>query len=129
MIALHGAGGKAQMIHAGGEKSPKKAAFPDHAFVSAIIITPNFGQAPVTLGRDIDTVASKARFGTRPDSSAPQPPGLGRPGQLSFAYGSIPKQLRAGLSPARFLFGPSTVMPRNSGASRKGNLSEQSRHL
>src|ERR1051325_7271608 len=55
-------------------------------------IRPNFGQVLVTLGGDIASVASKARSDTRPDSSAPQPPGLGRPGQLSSAYGSIPKQ-------------------------------------
>src|SRR6185312_6872380 len=77
--------------------------FRDHAAVKRIIILPKFGQSRDMLLRHIGDCCLKARSGSSPDSSAPQPPGLGRPGQLSSAYGSIPKDFRAGFTGPIFL--------------------------
>jgi hypothetical protein len=100
MIALPARDGKGFLQAA---KNRRETAQSFTRSLEKITLTPNFGQAPDTLDCDIVSVASKARSGARPDSSAPQPPGLGRPGQLSSAYGSIPKRLRAGFTGPIFI--------------------------
>src|ERR1700681_3529945 len=75
----------------------------NHGFVRPIIKRPYFGQSRAKLNCEMYIVASGPDPDRIPDSSAPQPPGVGTDRARVSAYGSIPNMLKAGLSPAFFL--------------------------
>ena len=60
--------------------------FFDHAFVKGIIIRPYFGQAPVKLDCDIDSVASRPGPVRDRIPQPPSPPGSAGRASLSTAY-------------------------------------------
>ena len=91
MIAPENAHGKSLIL---GIMTPGESAKPpaiDHEVVKGTIITPNFGQSPVTVAWDKASVASKARSGSSTGFlSPPAPRGSADRAKLSSAYGSIP---------------------------------------
>src|SRR5665647_2151446 len=97
-----------------------KMATTDHEVVKRTIITPNFGQSPVTLGGDKGSVASRPGPVRVPDSSAPQPPGAQPTGPVELRVRFNPQSLRVGSSPARFFYAHSSVMAERRGCPAQG---------
>ena len=74
MIAPVAAPGKSFLRLKKQPKNPAKWTLFDHEVVNGTIITPNFGQARVTLGGDNVSVASKARSGMSTGFLSPPAP-------------------------------------------------------
>ena len=100
LIVNDRAGAAAAARHLTGSRCRRKSArnprFCDHAFVRRITITPNFGQAPVTLELRYRQRCLKARSGTSSGFLSPPAPRVWPAGPVEFRVRFNPQTLRAG---------------------------------